>query len=323
MIYSIWLLLIAAFCSGSVDAVKSKPVYRWSNVTAAAEFPQGYNYPVFVGGNKMVAFNNGTWISEDGKTWKKTPLPDSGLNSAYLKYVQLNGAIYALGSLTGNYEGFTVSPKILRTRDLESWETVAETSNLPQRIFYGAVVFDGKIWMIGGYDGKNYLNDVWKSADGVHWARVAENAPWSPRTTSVVTVFKDEIWLLGGGAIDGDKEINPTSESEAWATKDGKTWRRVQADLRRKWRGAPVVFDSKLWLIGANRGGTFESAVWMTENGSNWKELPAPWSPRGGVAAWVFGDKLFMTGGKSSHVENGEPKFVYSNDVWLMERRTE
>lgn len=322
MIQSIAILLMA-FCFGTAAPPDDKAVYQWSNVTTAAEFPQGYNYPVFVWGNKMVAFNNGTWVSQDGKAWKKEPLPASGLNSAYQKYVQFNGAIYALGSMTGNYEKFTVSSKILRTRDLETWETVAEASNLPKRVFYGIAVFDGKIWMIGGYDGKNYLNDVWNSPDGVNWTRVAETTAWSPRTTSVVTVFKDEIWLLGGGSIDGDTEINPTSESEVWTTKDGRNWRGVDADLKRKWRGAPVVFDGKLWLVGANRGGTFESAVWMTENGSNWTQLSAPWSPRGGVAAWLFGDKLYMTGGKSSHVEKREIKFAYSNDVWAMGRKQE
>jgi len=52
----------------------------------------------------------------------------------------------------------------------------------------------------------------------------------------------------------------------------------------------------------------------------NWQEHSAPWTPRGGVAAWEFDGKLFMTGGKFSHTENGRIKFVYSNDVWAMQR---
>ncbi|HTH38202.1 MAG TPA: hypothetical protein VL572_09555 [Pyrinomonadaceae bacterium] len=323
MLQSIALILLLAFCVDPTAGPVSEVEYKWSNVTSAANYPQGYNYPVFVWGNKMVALNDGAWISNDGRSWKKAPLPHSGLNSAYLKYVHFNGSIYALGTMTGNYEKFTVSPRILRTRDLEKWEVVAESSNLPQRVFYGAAVFDGKMWMFGGFDGKKYLNDIWNSVDGVNWVRVAENTAWSPRTGPVVAVFNDEIWLLGGGTIDGAPRINPTSEREVWASGDGKTWRQVDADLKRKWRGTPVVFDNKLWLVGANRGGSFESAVWMTENGSNWKELSAPWSPRGAVAAWVFGDKLYMTGGKSSHVENGETKFAYSNDVWAMSRKRE
>ncbi|MEQ1642968.1 MAG: hypothetical protein ABL959_05945 [Pyrinomonadaceae bacterium] len=51
--------------------------------------------------------------------------------------------------------------------------------------------------------------------------------------------------------------------------------------------------------------------------------MNAPWSPRGAVAVWVFNNKLYMIGGKSSHTENGEIKFVYSNDVWSMERKSE
>lgn len=314
------ILSLAAFCSGLITPL---PEYRWSNVTPAAGYPQGYNYPVFTMGAWMVAMNNGAWISNDGQKWTKTALPQSGLNSAYQKYAQFNGAIYALGSLTGNYERFSISTKILRTRDLNQWETVAESSNLPQRIFYGLTVFKNKIWMVGGYDGKQYLNDVWNSNDGVHWTRVIEHTSWSPRTGPVLTLFNGEMWLLGGGSIDGDPQPNKSAEREVWASADGKTWRRVNADLNRKWRGTPVVFDNKLMLVGTNRGGSFESAVWVTENGSQWSEHAAPWSPRGAVAAWVFDDKLFMTGGKSSHTENGEIKFVYSNDVWAMERKTE
>ena len=314
----IWISLMAWLCP-----VDGRTEYRWSNVTPDAGYPQSYNYPVFSMGGWMVAMNNGAWMSKDGRRWTKMPLPDSGLNSAYQKYAYFNGAVYALGKLNGNYQRFSIDPRIMRTKDLQTWEVLAERSNLPQRIFYGLTVFDEKIWIVGGYDGKRYLNDVWNSADGVNWVRVTASAPWSPRTGPAFAVFKGEMWLLGGGVIDGDPQPDKEAEREVWASPDGKNWRRVNADLKRKWRGTPVVFDGKLLLVGANRGGTFESAVWMTEDGTNWRELAAPWSPRGGVAAWVFDGKLFMTGGKSSHTENGEIKFVYSNDVWVMERRKE
>lgn len=317
------IAITLALCFGAVDQPSKKGAYEWKNVTAAANYPLGYNYPVFVWGNKMVAMNNGAWTSTDGKTWKKSALPDSGLNSAYQKFVQFNGAVYSLGRMSGNYESFKIDTKILRTRDLENWETLAETSNLPQRIFYGITVFNGKMWMVGGFDGRNHLNDVWNSSDGVHWEKVTEKAEWSPRTVGLLVATKDGLTILGGGVIDGGKEANPTSEREIWRSADGKIWTRIHADLNRKWRGSPVFFDGKFWLVGANRGGTFESAVWVTENFSEWTELPAPWSPRGGVAAWVFDNKLFTTGGKSSHTENGEIKFVYSNDVWAMERKSE
>ncbi|HKX83909.1 MAG TPA: hypothetical protein VJL58_06805, partial [Pyrinomonadaceae bacterium] len=281
-----FILVCTLYYAGNNQGVNNTG-YEWSNVTQAAEFPQGYNYPVFVFGDWMVTLNNGAWLSNDGHKWTKTDLSESGLNSAYQKYLQFDGAIYALGSLKGNYERFTVSTAIKRTRDFRRWETVEESSNLPQRIFYGAAVFDNKMWIIGGYDGKRYLNDVWNSTDGVHWKQVAANTAWSPRTTTL-TVFNERLWILGGGTIDGEKNPNPNSYRELWSSPDGVTWTKVNANFEKKWGGSPIVYDEKLWLVGMNRGAGFGSAVWVTNDGLNWEQHSAPWSPRGAVAAWVF-----------------------------------
>jgi hypothetical protein len=113
--------------------------------------------------------------------------------------VQFQDAVYALGTMEGNYTNLRLTSKISRTRDFKTWETVAATSNLPERVFYGAVVFKDKIWLAGGYDGRNYYNDVWNSADAVKWRRVAERAAWSPRLATRLIVFRDRLWLLGGG----------------------------------------------------------------------------------------------------------------------------
>lgn len=296
--------------------------YTWQEITAKAEFPQGYGYPVFTLEDKnLLAVNNGGWISKDGKSWTKTALKESGLNPAYQKYIQFKGAIYALGAMQGNYLGFSISTKILRTTDGKSWETVAEKSNLPHRVFYGAAVFKDKIWLVGGFDGKNYHNDVWNSADGVNWTRVAEKTSWSPRNTSVV-VFKNKMLLLGGGVIDGDKEINPNSGDEFWTSDDGINWTLTEAAPKKKRGGTPIVFDGKLWFVGANRGNGFDSGVLYSEDGENFQEMNAPWSPRGGAVVWIFNDKLFMTGGKYSFTKDGEITFVYSNDIWVMSRKS-
>jgi hypothetical protein len=321
------IILAMLICLSVAACTKSKAKtseYIWQNVTAKAEFPQSYNYPVFVLNGEMLALNNGGWLSKDGVNWTKTNLAESGLNPAYQKYLQFNGAIYALGAIEGNYLNFKLSTKILRTRDGKSWETVAEKSNLPERIFYGGAVFKDKIWLVGGYDGKRYYNDVWNSADGVNWTRAAEKTAWTPRRTGVF-VFKDKLWIFGGGVIDGEKTDNPNSGREVWTSADGIEWKQEKINAPRSLGGTPVVFDGKLWMVGANRNnGDFGSAVFVSDDGFNWRELSAPWTPRGGTVVWVFDNKLFMTGGKYSYKEpNGEIKFVYSNDVWAMRRKTE
>jgi hypothetical protein len=82
----------------------------------------------------------------------------------------------------------------------------------------------------------------------------------------------------------------------------------------------PQVFDGNFWLVGANRSGGFASAMLVSADGREWREVRAPWSPRGGVATWAAGGRMFVTGGKFSRQVNGEPQFVYSNDVWAMTR---
>lgn len=318
------ILAILIFSFSVLACIKGKAEsdnYVWQNIAAKTDYALGYNYPVFIVDGKMLALNNGGWVSVDGKTWTKTNLPKSRLNSAYQKFVQFKEAVYALGEMEGNYLNFKLTTKITRTRDGKMWETVAEKSNLPNRIFYGAIVFKDKIWLLGGFDGKRYYNDVWNSADGVNWIKIAEKTAWSERTISKIAVFKDKIWIIGGGVIDGEKEINPTSAGEIWSSDDGINWTKHSTNATNKIAGTPIVFDDKLWLIGANRNsGNFASAVLVSENGENWEELSAPWTPRGAVAVWVFENKLFMTGGKYSYIENGETKFVYSNDVWALSK---
>jgi hypothetical protein len=296
--------------------------YQWTQETPAASFPGTYNFPVFVVRNEMWALQaEGAWRSSDAKTWTRAPLPNSGLNSAFQKYVQLADGIYALGTMTGNVTSLRVTTRIARTRDLKQWEVVAPTSNLPLRVFYGAVVFQNKVWLLGGYDGRDYYNDVWNSVDALHWTRVTQHAAWSPRNADGVAVFRNRMWIIGGGVIDGEKPINPASTREVWSSADGVSWQKSADRSGAVWGGSPIVYDDRLWLIASNRNSTFAPSFLWTTDGMTWTEGEAPWAPRGAPAVWTFGGKLFMAGGKYSEVRNNRTEFIYRNDVWSMSRR--
>jgi len=296
--------------------------YQWVAETNAADFDGAYNFPAFVVRGQVWAFHpRGTWSSRDGRAWTRSPLPSSGLNSGYQKYVAFNDAVYALGTMTGNYLDLHLTSRIARTRDLQRWDVVATQSELPARVFYGAVVHDNKIWLLGGFDGRNYFNDVWSSIDAVHWTRVLEHAPWTARNVDMAVDFKGRLWVIGGGLIDGQPESNPGAKREVWSSGDGVQWTRHPDRSGDAWGGAPVVFDNQLWLIAANRNSTFAPSLLVTADGNTWTEASAPWSPRGAPAVWVLGSKLFMAGGKYSVMANGAPQFIYRNDVWSMSRR--
>ena len=170
--------------------------------------------------------------------------------------------------------------------------------------------------MFGGFDGKTYYNDAWNSGDGIHWQRVAEKSPWSPRSNPTAIVFKNQIWLMGGGIIDGQ------ISNDVWRSADGINWIRVADKMGEKavFGFSAVVYDDKIWLVGLNRNDGFRNAVLVSSDGMTWQEQSTPWTPRGGVATCIFNGKLFMTGGKYSVTENGNIKFIYSNDVWCLVR---
>ncbi len=211
VLVSFFLLIsiASAACAPSADShiENDQPIvdsnYHWTKVTDNAPFPGSYNFPLFNLRNKLWAFHSqGNWYSEDGKSWIKAELPPLGLRTGFQQYVQLNDAIYALGTSEGDYLHLSTGSRIARTSsDLKRWEVIAEQSGLPPRVFYGAVVFDKKIWLVGGFDGKTYYNDVWNSSDGVKWQRVAEMSPWTARSNPSAIVFQNKIWLIGGGII--------------------------------------------------------------------------------------------------------------------------
>lgn len=307
------ILLIAIFSFSALACIKSEAkaqIYNWQNVTAKADYPTGYNYPVYIVDGKMLALNNGGWFSADGKNWTKSSLPKSSLNSAFQKFVQFKGAIYALGTMEGNIEKMTLSSQISRTRDGKNWEIIAKHSNLPKRVFYGSAVFQDKIWLFGGMFENQEFEDIWNSSDGVNWQKVSDKMPWGKLQNLKAVVLKNRLFLIG------DKDV--------WSSADGLNWQLETPSMANNLvfisGYSAAVWDDKIWLVGINRNGTFQSGVLYSSDGKNWHEMNAPWTPRGAVAVWVFNDKLYMTGGKYSFVERGETKFVYNNDVWAMSK---
>jgi hypothetical protein len=307
-------LLIALMLLAMSSAASA---YQWERLTEAAAFPKGYNFPVHVlaDGRFVALRSEGTYESRDGATWTKSALPFNGLNSAYLAYVQHRGEAWSLGKLSGNYQNFGVDPVVERTVGYRKWERLGSSATLPKVVFYAAISFRNAIWILGGYDGKGGTSAVWKSTDGLNWIKVT-TAPWSARSGSKAIVFRERLYLFGGGVLDGP------NANDVWSTADGVSWRRETASIapQAPVGYTPIVYDGKIWLIGANRSGTFASGMLVSADGKKWDAVDAPWTPRGGAAAWVQNGALYMTGGKYSYVKGGETIFVYSNDVWRMRR---
>jgi hypothetical protein len=284
--------------------------YVWTRVTSRAVVPGGANFPVFVQGRAYAFHPDRTWSTVDGRSWKGEPLPDSELNTAYLKYVQHGGAVYALGAIKGGYTDFTIDPTVRRTNDFKKWETLGK-GNVPNRIFYTAISFRGAIWLLGGDDGKRLYNDVWRSTDGVHWTQITVHAPWTPRSSAKAFIYKNRLWLIGGADASG-------MTNDVWFTPDGVEWIQTTAEIspQKPFGYTPVVYDNKIWLLGVDTTEPARSGRMMvSEDGALWRMIEAPWSARSGVAAWVADDALFIAAGALA--SDGDT--VYSREVWRMD----
>lgn len=270
---------------------------------------KNYNFQMFVINDKLMALHpDGTWMSKDGRTWERTPLKNVINNQAFLDYVLFKGSLYGLGYLEGNIERFTFKPEIYRTTDFKKWDTISKNSNLPRRFFYRPFVFKDKIWIIGGEDKLTQFADIWNSPDGITWKKQTDSAAFGKRSGSQVVELNGKLFLLN---------------NDVWSSTDGINWQLVTSEIVKGeeiFGYTAVVFDQRIWLLGCNRNGRFSSQVLVSSDGKNWEGKNAPWTPRGGIAATVFNNAIYMTGGKyggtPDHVD-----FVYSNDVWSMERQ--
>jgi hypothetical protein len=201
-----------------------------------------------------------------------------------------------------------LTTSITKTTDYKTWQTVAKNSTLPQRFFYHPVVYKNKMWIFGGTsDGTTQYDDAWSSADGVQWKKEADHLPFGRRNGQAFIVFRGKLLML---------------DNDVWTSDDAIHWKKLTDKITNAhlFGYTAVVFDNKIWLLGCNRNGQFASKVYMSDDGKTWQEQDAPWSARGGIAAAVFNGKLYMTGGKYGGLKNGETEFVYSNDVWLLEK---
>jgi hypothetical protein len=286
----------------------SDTLYSWSKITDSGSWRKSYNFQLFsIGDTIWVFHSDGNWFSSDGINWNKSSLPNSIKNLAFLDYVLFKNAIYGLGRLEGNIETYSFRSEIYRTTDLRQWDTIVKKSSLPERFFYHPFVFQNKIWLIGGEDKTTQYADVWNSPDGVVWTKQKDNLSFGKRSNSHIIFFNNKLLLL---------------DNDVWSSLDGLNWELETEEIikgEKIFGYAPVVFDSKIWLLGCNRNGKFSSQVLVSSDGKNWQGQNAPWSPRGGIAATVHKGKVYMTGGKYGGTPNA-PNFIYSNDLWVLSK---
>jgi len=172
---------------------------EWTRVAEHAPWPARRNSLVVVFNNKLWLFGGAessgkkdvtptrfyrdVWQSGDGVEWKhvSSNMPDSDE-----QILIFQNQMWLLGK-DGAWS----------TTDGKTWRQTATGRAFSNRRAYGAVVYDGKMWIFGGIGSEKTTNEVWSSHDGVAWQE-AERAPWFPRGAAYSTVFNGKLWLYGG-----------------------------------------------------------------------------------------------------------------------------
>lgn len=211
------------------------------------------------------------------------------------------------------------------------WECVTEDAAFAGRDGAGALVFDDRMWLLGGWNPKDKVNfpsicnsEIWSSTDGADWTLETLQAPWEGRHTAGYGVFDGAMWIVGGDGNQGHYQ------PDVWRSGDGRHWDLVMDDVPWGLRALhyTVVYKDKIWVMGGQTVPQFAPApeifyndVWCTENGKNWTQVTdnVPWAPRGMIGGCVvFQDAMWILGGGTYDTDE-RPDRIFYNDVWRSE----
>lgn len=216
--------------------------------------------------------SNAVWSSQDGKAWQQVT-PQAGWTPRMAAGCAVfNGRIWILGGVEKYYFGDYASYRndVWSSADGKTWEQVTASAPWSARAYHHVLVFDGKLWVIGG---GRYLphyrdhRDVWCSSDGVNWTEVTAEAAWPGRLWFSTAVYRGRMWLLGGWSQD---PVNPPADAtdvwrpnqlpvnanwnDVWHSADGRTWERLKTKTIWKTRHehSAYVFEDKLWVVAGH-----------------------------------------------------------------------
>jgi hypothetical protein len=98
----------------------------------------------------------------------------------------------------GGWNGVDFTNDVWYSSDGINWTQATENAEWSAREGHTTVVFDNKVWLLGGLDINGLRDDVWYSTNGVNWTQATSSAGWLPRCAHTSVVFNNMMWVLGG-----------------------------------------------------------------------------------------------------------------------------
>jgi hypothetical protein len=261
------------------------------------------------------SYYNDVWYSLDGITWIQATENAGWHARAEHQCIVFNnkmwviGGLYSVGLPPYDYVPYELND-VWYSSDGKIWEQATANAEWGGRHCHQSIVFDNKMWVIGGYDqkGGESKNDVWYSSNGINWTHATLNADWSKRYGHQCIVFDNKMWVIG----------YYESKVDVWYSSDGETWEQatdeVGCDATSDYQC--IVFDNKIWLTGGWNGCDnigYKNDVWYSNDGRKWIQatVHAGWCEREEHQVVVFDNMLWLIGGDGGG---------YKTDVWRLLR---
>ncbi|MEO5500465.1 MAG: DUF6242 domain-containing protein [Ginsengibacter sp.] len=332
----------------SVNVAKVDPkTISWQQLTPDAGWGNFHSVEATTLNNKfyMIGGTMGSFgsfpftstVSTDGITWTRTRAVDNNGDSVpraeHPAFLSFNNKLWILGGHRPGV-GFAfddVTNGVWSSSDGLAWtvsKPAVTTDRWSKRERIGAVVFNSKLWVIGGngypaFGNTNApsaaYNDVWSSSDGTTWSIATANPGFVARTNPAVFVYKNKIWVAGG------KDNGGNLLNDVWNSADGNTWTQVTttASFTGRWGLQVVANNNQLVLVGGEDATGVSSDLWVSENdGVAWvkvpqsdvRALPPSFKGRRDFSMFVQSGSVYIVGGLG--LKDGSGKYTYTNDVW-------
>ena len=250
------------------------------------------------------------WNTSDGKNWQKvvTNAPWQAPNT--IRFTLFKDSVYAIN-------GGLSCEEIWRSGDCINWEKVVDSVPWGRRHNPYVVVFNNKLWLMGGHDLLNkstetkVYNDIWSSSDGINWILEKEYAEWPPRGLIYGNVvLNGYIYMYGGGVYTTELW---ESHKDVWRSSNGINWQRIvyESPWERRAFHTITVHNGKMWLLGGgsqNMNSYVSNEVWYSINGYTWEKMKYTFFPSRHAGGFIsFNGKLWIIAGLSC------------NDIWVLE----
>ncbi len=270
-----------------------------------------------------VSFDSGaTWedlgtVAAVNREWIWT-VPASGPSRARLRVTRMSGAAEPVVLGQSETDDVPLAPSQKRSY---TWARILSDAPWGPRDGAGALVHDGKMWLIGGWNGDRFplttANDVWSSTNGVNWSEEKPNTfldpatfdranDWEGRHFSGYQVHDGKMWLIGGDPMQGHYQ------TDVWNSVDGRRWTRTDIHTSTPrmildnnegsetfgemipYLGWRPVEEAQFGLRTIHITGVFDGKLWLMGGQRIEMRVSSPWP---GAPAQVFNDVWSSTDG--------------------------